>query len=216
MPRTRNKLCFESPSHPQLLILAACYGDCHWLQHSQRLTHRSRRRYNTHIKIVSCLDSRNASSPPDGWGFRWHTHTHTHTHTRTVELRTSDKPVAATSAWLHITQETDMHVPSWIRNGNSRKRTTADPRLKPRCHRDRHNTIHFHGATAASGPRPANYRGSMITFRHTTVDRTPLDEWSARRRNLYLTTHKTKDRYACPWRDSKPQSQQASGRRPTP
>ena len=29
------------------------------------------------------------------------------------------------------------------------------------------------------------------TQRHTTVGRTPLDEWSARRRNLYLTTHNT-------------------------
>jgi hypothetical protein len=31
-----------------------------------------------------------------------------------------------------------------------------------------------------------------ITFRgRTTVGRTPLDEWSARRRDLYLTTHNT-------------------------
>ena len=29
------------------------------------------------------------------------------------------------------------------------------------------------------------------TQRRTTVGRTPLDEWSARRRNLYLTTHNT-------------------------
>jgi len=29
------------------------------------------------------------------------------------------------------------------------------------------------------------------TQRRTTVDRTPLDEWSARRRDLYLTTHNT-------------------------
>ena len=28
----------------------------------------------------------------------------------------------------------------------------------------------------------------------TTVGRTPLDEWSARRRNLYLTTHNTHNR----------------------
>jgi len=27
------------------------------------------------------------------------------------------------------------------------------------------------------------------TQRRTTVGRTPLDEWSARRRDLYLTTH---------------------------
>ena len=40
------------------------------------------------------------------------------------------------------------------------------------------------------------------TQRRTTVGRTPLDEWSARRRDLYR------------W-DSNPRSQQASGRRPT-
>jgi hypothetical protein len=42
-----------------------------------------------------------------------------------------------------------------------------------------------------SGPGPPHYRGFTITFRHTTLRRTPLDEWSARRRDLYLTTHNT-------------------------
>jgi len=32
------------------------------------------------------------------------------------------------------------------------------------------------------------------TQRHITVGRTPLDEWSARRRDLYLTTHNTHNR----------------------
>ena len=32
------------------------------------------------------------------------------------------------------------------------------------------------------------------TQRHTRVGRTPLDEWSARRRNLHLTTHNTHNR----------------------
>jgi len=32
------------------------------------------------------------------------------------------------------------------------------------------------------------------TQRHTTNGRTPLDEWSARRRDLYLTTHNTHNR----------------------
>jgi len=32
------------------------------------------------------------------------------------------------------------------------------------------------------------------TQRRTTVSRTPLDEWSARRRDLYLTTHDTHNR----------------------
>ena len=34
------------------------------------------------------------------------------------------------------------------------------------------------------------------TQRRATVGRTPLDEWSARRRDLYLTTHNTHNRLA--------------------
>jgi hypothetical protein len=49
----------------------------------------------------------------------------------------------------------------------------------------------FHGATAPSGQGPLHYRGFTITLRHTTFGRTSLEEWSARRRDLYLTTHNT-------------------------
>ena len=49
----------------------------------------------------------------------------------------------------------------------------------------------------------------------TTVGRTPPDEWSARRRDLYLTSHTT-DKHLCPRWHSIPQSQQASGHRPKP
>jgi len=47
------------------------------------------------------------------------------------------------------------------------------------------------------------------------LGRIPLDEWSARRTNLYLTTHNAHDRHPWPRRHSNPQSQQASGRTPT-
>ena len=51
--------------------------------------------------------------------------------------------------------------------------------------------------------------------RRSTVGRTPLDEWSARRRDLYLTTHDTHNRQiSMPRWDSNPRSQQVSGRRP--
>jgi len=40
-----------------------------------------------------------------------------------------------------------------------------------------------------SGPRPLYCRGFTITLRHTRVGRTPLDEWPALRRDLYLTTN---------------------------
>jgi hypothetical protein len=58
------------------------------------------------------------------------------------------------------------------------------------------NNFNFfsHGATVRSGPRPPHYRGFTITLRHATLGRTPLDEWSARHRNLYLTRDNTHER----------------------
>jgi len=55
------------------------------------------------------------------------------------------------------------------------------------------------------------------TQRCSTVGRTPLDEWSARRRDLPdYTQHSTTDRHPCPRWDSNPKSQQMGGRRPAP
>ena len=65
-----------------------------------------------------------------------------------------------------------------------------------------------------SGPDFPHYRGFTITLRHTTVDRTPLGEWSARCRDLYLTTHNIHKRHPYPRRDSNPQSLHASGADP--
>jgi hypothetical protein len=45
------------------------------------------------------------------------------------------------------------------------------------------------GATAPSGPGPPHYRGFTIILRHTLLGRTPLDEWAARCRALYVTIH---------------------------
>jgi hypothetical protein len=50
------------------------------------------------------------------------------------------------------------------------------------------------GATSPSGPGPPHYRRFTITFRHTTLDMTPPEGRSARRRDLYLTTHNTLNR----------------------
>jgi hypothetical protein len=52
----------------------------------------------------------------------------------------------------------------------------------------------FYGTVAPSGPGPLHSQGFTIILRHTTLGRTPLDEWSARRRDLYLTTHITHNR----------------------
>ena len=54
------------------------------------------------------------------------------------------------------------------------------------------------------------------TQRRSTVSRTPLDERSAGRRDLYLTTYYIQtEKHPCSRRDSNPQSQQASACRPT-
>ena len=46
-----------------------------------------------------------------------------------------------------------------------------------------------------SGPRSSHCRGFMITLRHVTLGRTPLDELPARRRDLYLITHNNHTRH---------------------
>ena len=56
------------------------------------------------------------------------------------------------------------------------------------------NRMFFHGATAPRGQGSPHYPGFTITLRHTTLSRTPLDEWSVRRSNLYLTNHNTHKR----------------------
>jgi hypothetical protein len=51
--------------------------------------------------------------------------------------------------------------------------------------------IFSHGSRARGGAGPPQYQDFTITPRHTTLCRTPLDEWSALRRDLYLTTLNT-------------------------
>ena len=53
---------------------------------------------------------------------------------------------------------------------------------------------HLPWCNSPTGPGPPQYRCFTITFRHTTLGKTPLDELSARRRDLYLTKHNTHKR----------------------
>ena len=39
-----------------------------------------------------------------------------------------------------------------------------------------YQVVFFHDATTPSGPRPPHFLDFMITLRHSTVGRTPLDE----------------------------------------
>jgi len=62
--------------------------------------------------------------------------------------------------------------------------------------------VFSHGATAPSGPGPPHYQGFMTTLRHTTLGRTPLDEWSTCHRDLYVTTHDAHKIQTVPQQDS--------------
>ena len=68
------------------------------------------------------------------------------------------------------------------------------PWVECRFYDFQHACISFHGAATPSGPRPLHCWIFAITLRHTIRGRTPLDECSARRRDLYLKTHNTHNR----------------------
>jgi hypothetical protein len=55
----------------------------------------------------------------------------------------------------------------------------------------RENGVFFLWIDSPRGPRPPHCRGFEITLRHAKLGGYPLDEWSARRRKLYLTPHST-------------------------
>ena len=73
-----------------------------------------------------------------------------------------------------------------------------------------------YGATAPSGPGPPHYRSFTTTLRHNILGRIPLDQWSARRRDIYLHNTQHSQQTKHPWtrRNSNPQPQQARDSRP--
>jgi len=56
------------------------------------------------------------------------------------------------------------------------------------------SSVIFYGTTAPSESGPPCDQDFTMTLRHTTLVRTHLDEWSARCRDIYLTTHNTHKR----------------------
>ena len=55
-------------------------------------------------------------------------------------------------------------------------------------------TLFFSWLDSPSGPRLPRCWGFELTLRHTTLRRSPVDEWSDPRRDLYLITHNTHKR----------------------
>ena len=77
--------------------------------------------------------------------------------------------------------------------------------------------LFIYGSIAIVGPDLLIVEVSRSLSDKTNLSTTPLDERSARSRDLYLPTHSThKIQKSMPRRDSNPQSQQARDRRPTP
>jgi hypothetical protein len=71
------------------------------------------------------------------WSTSSHSRTHIHTHTHT-QGRT---PLDEESDNTQHSEERDIHVPGGMRTSNSSKRAAADPRFRPRGHRDRLSLI---------------------------------------------------------------------------
>jgi hypothetical protein len=65
-------------------------------------------------------------------------------------------------------------------------------------HRGFHQDFFSMAWQPPSGTGPPHYRSFTITLRNTTLGRTPLKEWSASRRNLYMTTRNTHMRQTSP------------------
>jgi hypothetical protein len=123
--------------------------------------------------------------------------------------------VGVTSPVLILPRKSAVIYESWITlNKHTLEISELVPRIMPWQASSTFSPIKFFfpWRDSPSGPRPPHYRGFMITLRHTTLGRTPVDEWSARRRDLYLNTQNTHKRqiFMPPSWYSNPQSQLTS------
>ena len=72
---------------------------------------------------------------------------------------------------------------------------TADCYFEKNCRFCTQEALFVFGATAPQWARTSSFTKFLDhTQRRTTVGSTLLDQWSARRRDLYLTTHNTSNR----------------------
>jgi hypothetical protein len=92
---------------------------------------------------------------------------------------------------INIILKTIRYAQLEVRNGSF---STSCITLLQNCLLECDALFYFLGSTAPSEPRSPPCRAFTITLRHTTLDRTPLDERSTRRRDFYLTTHNTHKR----------------------
>jgi hypothetical protein len=81
-------------------------------------------------------------------------------------------------------------------NGDKRERHSVKP-FYPYQYSVEEIIIFFSGVTAPSEPGSLRYRGFTVTLKRTKIGRNPLDEWSARLRDLYPKKHNTHSGQTC-------------------
>jgi len=120
---------------------------------------------------------------------------HTQIRVYPVELWTSDQPVAQAATYTtHNTTQHNTPDNNTQHNTQHNKHNTTQPTTQHNKHNTTHNTIQH----------TTQYNTTQHTTQHNTTQH-----------NTKHTTHPT-DKHQCPHRDSNPQSEQPTGRRPTP
>ena len=112
-----------------------------------------------------------------------HTHTHTHTYAHPYALTPSCFSDVLIPEFPLVCQFAEIASTMELITGDFTYRHWYSSSSRP---------------DSFTGPKLPHYRGFPITLRHTTLGRTPLDEVSARPRDLYLTTHNNQNRPSCP------------------
>ena len=106
----------------------------------------------------------------------------------------SDRPVAETSTWQHTTITRDRQpCPQSHSDPQSGKWEAANPHLRTGGYWDRLSSLFVcFWRDSPQWDRASSFMRFLDhTQRRITVGRIPLDEWSDRCRDLYLTTHNT-------------------------
>jgi len=93
--------------------------------------------YRVCFRLFFCATAPSGSGPSHSRGFYI---THNDAPQSVGLLWTSDQLVAETCTWQHkaYTKQTNVHAPGRIRTHNPSRPATADVRLRPRSHWDRH------------------------------------------------------------------------------
>jgi hypothetical protein len=128
------------------------------------------------------------------WGTRTPRGTRKKIEWRRKKAHTSTYKFEITAAIL-ITNILEILRVQFMERGCQGVRKWKEKRLGTTAVVNERNCICFLCAPVPTAPEPLRYWGFTIILRHTTLGRTPLDKWSAGRREPYLTTHNTHKRH---------------------